>query len=342
MDNATKIKLLSIIALITILLVTYLAALHIDSLAKARYVFKRNSRSVVGKDLSYNSNLVSRYKQKVRTEVIDAKVNQKYSLTINSTYEYIFQYSYKQNLLENQALSVQIFSQLASREDPILVVVRQQKAVLSWQLPLLLETSNGWQEYSSVSRQLCTEPLDRNVSVEHEFFLDVSTSDPENLSFVASVSPIADFVVGLNENHTVALTASEPKYYRFRFPEDIENVLLTVMSDDNYCMSVSVQNLSCPVFDMDRDLKYGGIWQTVMSKTGMTISVMTGQVSSNSKPKSYINLDIAVKIHDLDLKLNEVEEYHVRFYLGLIVLRVIEIHIGYHKTNLIPYNSKPP
>lgn len=41
MDNATKIKLLSIIALITILLVTYLAALHIDSLAKARYVFKR-------------------------------------------------------------------------------------------------------------------------------------------------------------------------------------------------------------------------------------------------------------------------------------------------------------
>nr|SVE80269.1 EOG090X0A5X [Daphnia magna] len=199
-------------------------------------------------------------------------------------------------LLENQALSVQIFSQLASREDPILVVVRQQKAVLSWQLPLLLETSNGWQEYSSVSRQLCTEPLDRNVSVEHEFFLDVSTSDTENLSFVASVSPIADFVVGLNENHTVALTASEPKYYRFRFPEDIENVLLTVMSDDNYCMSVSVQNLSvfqfsrssinslakrqtypiflikCPVFDMDRDLKYGGIWQTVMSKTGMTIS----------------------------------------------------------------------
>nr|SVE82072.1 EOG090X0A5X [Daphnia magna] len=93
-------------------------------------------------------------------------------------------------LLENQALSVQIFSQLASREDPILVVVRQQKAALSWQLPLLLETSSGWQEYSSVSRQLCTEPLDRN----------------------------------------------------------------------------------CPVFDMDRDLKYGGIWQTVMSKTGMTIS----------------------------------------------------------------------
>lgn len=51
------------------------------------------------------------------------------------------------------------------------------------------------QEYSSVSRQLCTEPLNRNESVEHEFFLGVSTSDPKNLSFVASVTPVEDFVV---------------------------------------------------------------------------------------------------------------------------------------------------
>ena len=51
------------------------------------------------------------------------------------------------------------------------------------------------QEYSSVSRQLCTEPLKRNVTVEHEFFLGVSTSDPKNLSFVASVTPVDNFVV---------------------------------------------------------------------------------------------------------------------------------------------------
>lgn len=51
------------------------------------------------------------------------------------------------------------------------------------------------QEYSSVSRQLCTESLNRNMSVEHEFFLGVSTSDPKNLSFVASVTPVEDFVV---------------------------------------------------------------------------------------------------------------------------------------------------
>lgn len=272
MDITTKIKLLSITALVAALLGTYLAALQIDSLARAKYAFKRNSHSVVRKDLRYETNSVSRYQQKVHTRVIDAKLNQKYSFAVNSTLEYIFQYSYIQDLLENQALSVQVTSQAAFRENPILVVVRQQKAVLSWQLPLLLETASGWQEYSSVSRQLCTEPLKHNVSVQHEFFLGVSTSDPKNLSFVASVSPIADFVVGLDENHTVALTASEPKYYQFLFPEGVTNVLLTVTSDDDYCMSVSVQNLTCPVFDMDHDLKYDGIWQTLMNKTGMTIS----------------------------------------------------------------------
>ncbi|XP_046440866.1 SID1 transmembrane family member 1-like isoform X2 [Daphnia pulex] len=271
MDTATKIKLLTVTALVTALLGTYFTALHIDSLARERYIFKRNSHSVVRKDLSYE-NSVSRYQQKVHTKVIDAKLFQKYSFNVNSTLEYIFQYSYKQDIAANQALSVQVASKTAFRENPVLVVVRQQKAVLSWQLPLLLETSSGWQEYSSVSRQLCTEPLQRNMSVEHEFFLGVSTSDPKNLSFVASVTPVEDFVVELDGNHTVTLTASEPKYYQFLFPEGVTNVLLTVTSDDNYCMSVSIQNLTCPVFDMDHDLKYDGIWQTLMNKTGMTIS----------------------------------------------------------------------
>ncbi len=41
MDTATKIKLLSVTALVTALLGTYFTALHIDSLARERYIFKR-------------------------------------------------------------------------------------------------------------------------------------------------------------------------------------------------------------------------------------------------------------------------------------------------------------
>jgi len=94
---------------------------------------------------------------------------------------------------KNQALSVEVTSTIATRENPILVVVRQQKGVLSWQLPLLLDTASGLyiqfynivfnfymfmsgffrQEYGSVSRTLCTEPLQHNITVEHEFFLGI-------------------------------------------------------------------------------------------------------------------------------------------------------------------------
>lgn len=47
-----------------------------------------------------------------------------------------------------------------------------------------------------------------------------------------------------NQNYTVTLTASEPTYYQFLFPEEVTNVLLTITSDDDSCMSVSIQNLT--------------------------------------------------------------------------------------------------
>ncbi len=62
-----------------------------------------NGHSVVRKDVAlYDTNhLVSKYKQKVHTKVIDAKLNQIYKETINSTLEYIFQYTYIQDVCNN-------------------------------------------------------------------------------------------------------------------------------------------------------------------------------------------------------------------------------------------------
>lgn len=46
--------------------------------------------------------------------------------------------------IENhQAVAVQVTSLTAVVEYPVLVVVRQQKAVLSWQIPFLIETASG-------------------------------------------------------------------------------------------------------------------------------------------------------------------------------------------------------
>ena len=48
----------------------------------------------------------------------------------------------------------------------------------------------------------------------------------------------------MDRNYTASLSASEPKYYQFMFPEGVSNVLLSLTSDDNSCMSVSIQNLT--------------------------------------------------------------------------------------------------
>jgi len=94
-------------------------------------------KEISASDFSY----IAPNRQKVHTKVVDATVDKIYSKTINSTVEYIFQYSYTLN--ENQALSVQIDSTNANKEYPILAVVRQQKSVLSWQLPMFIETASA-------------------------------------------------------------------------------------------------------------------------------------------------------------------------------------------------------
>ncbi|XP_046446451.1 SID1 transmembrane family member 1-like [Daphnia pulex] len=267
---AIKLKFLLIPAIVTALMGTYFTALYIESPAKERDIFKQNSHSVVRRDFRYDTSVINN-QQKVNVDE-DAELYQNYSFNVNSTLEYRFKYSYEQDLASNQAISIQVTSKPVNRDNPVHVVVKQQKAIVSWQLPLLLETSSGsFQEYSSASRQLCTER--NNVTVKHEFVLGVSTSNPQNLSVVASVTPVQDFVVKLDGNGTVTLAASEPKYYQFLFPVNVTHVLLTVKSDDDYCMLVSVQNLSYPaVFDTDQELRYGGIRQTLMNKTGMAIS----------------------------------------------------------------------
>ena len=71
----------------------------------------------------------------------------------------------------------------------------------------------------------------------------VSTSNGEDVEFELAVERVDRFVVGLNDNVTVDVSVSQPRYFKFEFPEGVSNVLLAVESPDDICMSVSVQNL---------------------------------------------------------------------------------------------------
>jgi predicted DNA-binding protein with PD1-like motif len=48
----------------------------------------------------------------------------------------------------------------------------------------------------------------------------------------------------LSEGRSVYVSPAEPRYYEFQFKDNIETVLLRVDSDDDICMTVSIQNMS--------------------------------------------------------------------------------------------------
>jgi hypothetical protein len=75
----------------------------------------------------------------------------------------------------------------------------------------------------------------------------------------------------MNESVRFGVTPSAPRYFQFGFPPGIDTAIISMESPDDICMTMSVQNISCPVYDLDRDVHFEGSFQTVDNKTGMSI-----------------------------------------------------------------------
>lgn len=51
-------------------------------------------------------------------------------------------------------------------------------------------------------------------------------------------------ICSLSEERSVYVSPAEPRFYEFKFTDNVETVLLRVDSDDDICMTVSIQNMS--------------------------------------------------------------------------------------------------
>jgi hypothetical protein len=73
-------------------------------------------------------------------------------------------------------------------------------------------------------------------------------------------------VHSLSEDRKIYVSPADPQYYAFSFKDDVETVLLRVDSDDDVCMTVSIQNrsVSCVVMNMltvdSLDQCHANIW----------------------------------------------------------------------------------
>ncbi|NXI34855.1 SIDT2 protein, partial [Galbula dea] len=210
----------------------------------------RGGRWVMEKNATFNTTY---------TDWVDAK-------TLNI---YAFNHSVRRNRTEGVRVSVNVLSD--HKDLPVLFVVRQKEAVVSFQVPLILRgLYQRKYAYQEVSRTLCQPQTKAEVETQH-FYVDVSTLSL-NASYQLRVTRVENFVLRTNERFTFNATASQPQYFKYKFPVGVDSVVVKVTSAMAFpCSVISIQDILCPVYDLDNNVAFIGMYQTMTKKAAITV-----------------------------------------------------------------------
>ncbi|XP_068515115.1 SID1 transmembrane family member 2 isoform X3 [Anas acuta] len=182
---------------------------------------------------------------------------------------YAFNHTVLRNRTEGVRVSVNVLSD--HKDLPVLFVVRQKEAVVSFQVPLILRgLYQRKYAYQEVSRTLCQPQSKAEVETQH-FYVDVSTLSL-NASYQLRVTRVENFVLRTNEAFTFNATASQPQYFKYEFPEGVDSVIVKVTSAMAFpCSVISIQDILCPVYDLDNNVAFIGMYQTMTKKAAITV-----------------------------------------------------------------------
>ncbi|XP_068925988.1 SID1 transmembrane family member 1 isoform X4 [Petaurus breviceps papuanus] len=172
------------------------------------------------------------------------------------------------------AVRVYVNSSSEDLKYPVLFVVRQQKGVLSWQVPLLFRgLYQRTYNYQEVSRTLCpSEPTNETRPSEQLIFIDVASMAPRGAQYNLLVTKIKSFQLQTNVAFRFTASPSQPQYFLYKFPKDVDSVIIKVVSEMVYpCSVVSVQDIVCPVYDLDHNVEFNGVYQSMTKKAAITV-----------------------------------------------------------------------
>uniref|UniRef100_A0A8B9LCA8 SID1 transmembrane family, member 2 n=1 Tax=Astyanax mexicanus TaxID=7994 RepID=A0A8B9LCA8_ASTMX len=141
---------------------------------------------------------------------------------------------------EGVRVSVELLS--ASTKSPILFVIRQKQAVLSFQVPLIL-------------------PM---VTVKrYHTHTWMNTSYQTNLNSVLS---------DIKRYNIFFFFFSLLQFFKYVFPDGVDTVIVKVNSEKNFpCSVMSIQDIQCPVYDLDNNVAFIGMYQTMTKKGAITV-----------------------------------------------------------------------
>uniref|UniRef100_A0A6A7G3U4 SID1 transmembrane family member 1-like n=2 Tax=Hirondellea gigas TaxID=1518452 RepID=A0A6A7G3U4_9CRUS len=224
--------------------------------------------------------------------IIQSDINEVYVYNVSKKNEYLFEYAYNSSILEHYALRVTVSSEAACFSMPVLVVVRQQRGALSWQIPLAPPpNTQQFKDYTTVSRILCPVrnflyPEDvqssRSLSESRQgsfvsgpvqrLSIDVSTQSEVGLSFTIKTEYFLNFDLKLDEAADVVSAPYAPVFLQFTFPEGVDTVLVHVKSNTTICGAVTLQHKTCPVWDLEETIRYADFYQTMSMNAAITIT----------------------------------------------------------------------
>ncbi|XP_069555663.1 SID1 transmembrane family member 2 isoform X2 [Brachyistius frenatus] len=202
----------------------------------------------------------------------DAEFDVTYNDTVTSGNQtiYAFNHTVSRNKTEGVRVTVDVLSQ--GLESPILFVVRQKQAVLSFQVPLILRgLYQRKYPYNHVGRTLCQPPT--RVACETQyFFIDVSTLSSQSTNYQLRVSRVESFTLQTDKKFSFTASPSQPQYFQYVFPDGVDTVIVKVNSDMTFpCSVMSIQDIQCPVYDLDNNVAFIGMYQTMTKKGAITV-----------------------------------------------------------------------
>ncbi|NXL39545.1 SIDT2 protein, partial [Glaucidium brasilianum] len=182
---------------------------------------------------------------------------------------YAFNHSVRRNRTEGVRVSVNVLSD--HKDLPVLFVVRQKEAVVSFQVPLILRgLYQRKYAYQEVSRTLCQPQTKAEVETQH-FYVDVSTLSL-NASYQLRVTRVENFVLRTAATALMGPFPPPPQYFKYEFPEGVDSVIVKVTSAMAFpCSVISIQDILCPVYDLDNNVAFIGMYQTMTKKAAITV-----------------------------------------------------------------------
>ncbi|CAF5087183.1 unnamed protein product, partial [Rotaria sp. Silwood1] len=135
------------------------------------------------------------------------------SINSTSVHYYSVQYYF------NPATAIRLTTSMKydiKQNDPVLVVVRQIRGVVSWTLPYAF--SNGML-YTSVARILCLfNEVNRTRPHTSTIFVEISTSNPDLIDYSIQLDNTTEYLLETGVERSFTVSPAMPVYYKFIFP----------------------------------------------------------------------------------------------------------------------------